>query len=510
MPSCIPSKTSTTAFVLTAALAALAVMAAPDVLMAQASASAGASSSTSVDITAADFRARIGILAHDSMRGRDTPSPELVETARYVASEFEAAGLEPGLGVDGFLQTFPLTVVRPGVDADQVLEVSGPDGDVRVQGGDDLMAVPTSGEAEAEAELTAWRPRAGSANPDDGILAVRVDQQSIGGAFQRVRDALEGSDASGAILVVDAPSEFFQGIRGFFRGGQVSLGEPDALDEPVVMVHASSLPDVLVEALREGESLPAGWTGRLRTGANVEAAEGMNTIGWLPGSDPELRNEYVIFTAHMDHVGVGEPVDGDSIYNGADDDASGTATIMEVAEAFAARERAPRRSLVFMTVSGEEKGLLGSEWYSEHPVFPLESTVANINLDMVGRNWPDTVVAIGKEHSSLGPLVERIAADHPDLGLTVIDDLWPEENFYFRSDHYNFARKGVPVLFFFSGVHEDYHQPSDEVDRIRYGKTARVARLVYQLGEAIADAQDPPSWDPEAYERVVEDPVRRP
>ncbi len=123
---------------------------------------------------------------------------------------------------------------------------------------------------------------------------------------------------------------------------------------------------------------------------------------------------------------------------------------------------------------------------------------------MIGRNWPDTVVAIGKDESSLGPLVDRIAAQHPELGLTVIDDPWPEERFYFRSDHVNFARKGVPILFFFSGVHDDYHQPSDEADKIRYDKTASIVRLVYRLGLEVANADEAPEWDPEAYRRVVE------
>jgi len=157
-----------------------------------------------------------------------------------------------------------------------------------------------------------------------------------------------------------------------------------------------------------------------------------------------------------------------------------------------------------MTVSGEEKGLLGSAWYAEHPIFPLDATVANVNIDMIGRNWQDTVVAIGREESSLGATLEAIVAGHPELGLTMIDDPWPDENFYFRSDHYNFARNGVPILFFFTGTHEDYHGVDDEPDRILYDKTARIARLIFHLGLEIADADERPEWDPAAYRRVVE------
>ena len=147
--------------------------------------------------------------------------------------------------------------------------------------------------------------------------------------------------------------------------------------------------------------------------------------------------------------------------------------------------------------------MFGSQWYSEHPTLPIEQTVANINIDMIGRNWQDTIVAIGKAESSLGPLVEQVAAAHPDLNMSVIDDRWPEENFYFRSDHYNFARKGVPILFFFNGVHEDYHRPSDEPEKIGYDKISRITRLIFFLGLEIANADERPVWDPDAYERVV-------
>ena len=206
----------------------------------------------------------------------------------------------------------------------------------------------------------------------------------------------------------------------------------------------------------------------------------------------------------MDHVGIGRPVDGDSIYNGADDDASGTAAIVELAEAFASLPTPPRRSLVFMTVSGEERGLLGSRWYVEHPLFPLGATVANLNIDMIGRNWRDTLVAIGREESSLGASLTATVQAHAELGLHLIDDPWPDENFYFRSDHYNFARVGVPILFFFTGPHEDYHGPNDEADRILYDKTARIVRLIFHLGLRVANADERPQWDPAAYRRVVE------
>lgn len=204
----------------------------------------------------------------------------------------------------------------------------------------------------------------------------------------------------------------------------------------------------------------------------------MNTIGWIAGSDPVLRGEYVVVTAHMDHVGVRAPVNGDSIYNGADDNASGTAAVLELAQAFGMLATPPRRSLVFITFSGEERGLLGSEAYSEDPAFPMAATIANLNLDMIGRNWPDTVIAY-RSPGTIGPLAESIAAAHPELGLSVIDDPTGSGSALSRSDQYHFYRLGVPVLLYHSGLHADYHQPSDEPETLDYEKMARITRLVF-------------------------------
>jgi Zn-dependent M28 family amino/carboxypeptidase len=228
-----------------------------------------------------------------------------------------------------------------------------------------------------------------------------------------------------------------------------------------------------------------------------------NVVAVFPGADPALSNEYVVLSAHMDHVGVGRPVRGDSIYNGADDDASGTSALLEVAEAFASMQQRPARSILFLAVSGEEKGLLGSEYYSDHPTVPLESIVANVNMDMIGRNSRDTVVVIGKNYSSLGGLVNRIAAENaPLVGLTAGDDIWPRERFFFRSDHYNFARKEIPAIFFFAGVHEDYHEPSDHVERLDVDKAARVARLIFLTTHSIANDPQRPTWTEQGLREV--------
>jgi peptidase M28-like protein len=228
-----------------------------------------------------------------------------------------------------------------------------------------------------------------------------------------------------------------------------------------------------------------------------------NVVAVLEGSDSVLKHQFVVFSAHMDHVGVGEPVAGDSIFNGADDNASGTAAVLALAEAFAHSDARPKRSLVFLTVSGEEQGLWGSAYFAAHAPMPLDSIVADLNIDMIGRNWRDTIVVIGKEHSDLGATVDRVAAAHPELRMSAIDDPWPNEQFYFRSDHYNFARRGVPVLFFFSGTHVDYHGVDDEANKIAVEKETRIVRLLYHFGVEVANAAARPAWNPESFRRIV-------
>jgi Zn-dependent M28 family amino/carboxypeptidase len=232
-----------------------------------------------------------------------------------------------------------------------------------------------------------------------------------------------------------------------------------------------------------------------RPGRPPATMKAPNVVALLRGSDPTLRDTYVVFSAHIDHVGVGIPdASGDSIYNGADDDASGTAAVLAVARAFAALPERPARSIVFLGVSGEEGGLFGSQYFVERPIVPVQGMVADMNLDMIGRNAADFVAAVGYEYTTLGPLARDIARANPELGLRVVPDPWPNEQLFFRSDHFNFARKGVPAIFFTSGLHEDYHQPSDEVDKIDTSKAARIAQLAFQLAHRIATTNEKPAW----------------
>lgn len=227
-----------------------------------------------------------------------------------------------------------------------------------------------------------------------------------------------------------------------------------------------------------------------------EKLSSSNVLAYIEGSDPVLSKEVVIITAHYDHIGVDHGV----VYNGADDDGTGTVALLELAEAFMEARKngqGPKRSILIMPVSGEEKGLLGSDYYSSHPIIPLENTVADLNIDMIGRNdighEKDTnyIYIIGSNMLSndLHDANERMNAKYTQLKLDYkFNSLSDPNQFYYRSDHYNFAKHNIPVIFYFSGVHEDYHQPTDDVEKIIFSKAEKVARLVFFTAWEISDA----------------------
>jgi Zn-dependent M28 family amino/carboxypeptidase len=247
------------------------------------------------------------------------------------------------------------------------------------------------------------------------------------------------------------------------------------------------------DKLKAGQPL-SGATLHLRATVVSEQTHAYNILGRIAGSDPAVAHETVLVTAHNDHIGVLR--DG-RVNNGADDNASGTATLLVAAEELA-KLPAPRRSIVFLSVSGEEKGLWGSEWWVEHPTIPLADVIADINIDMVGRNDPDAIGATpSPDHPDYNTLVARAVELGPSCGINVT---WTApaaskdrvDNYYTRSDHYNFARKGIPVVFFFSGVHEDYHRPTDDLEKLDRAKIAKVIDLVEKLATDTANAPERP------------------
>jgi hypothetical protein len=502
--------------------AALLLAAAP--LAAQAPAPAEATPPPPIEraaatITESDVAHRIGVIAHDSMLGRDTPSRGLDLTAQYVADELRRFGLAPGGENGTWFQRYDITRRRLDLAASRIVFTHGgvtaiarfdrsarygkgavPEqplaaGAVLVGGrltADDVSGMPVEG------KVVLYAPNHSSDGPQNAVqveralrlegpaavvLLSKTDSAAFAARIPRVAAERSGIDLklNGPLFVEVTESS----VGGVLRAAGLDLAGVRGARRPVVQ----ELPRLTVRLEMKDTVL-----------SRITAP---NTIGILEGSDPALKREYLVYSAHMDHVGI-TPGRPDSINNGADDDASGTAGIIELAEAFSRPGARPKRSIIFLTVSGEEKGLWGSRYFSEHPTVPLDRIVANINIDMIGRNWADTIVAIGKEHSDLGSTLERVNAAHPELRMTAIDDRWPEERFYFRSDHYNFARKGVPILFFFNGVHPDYHEVTDSPEKIDAEKEARIVRLLFYLGQEVANAPSRPKWRESSRAEIVE------
>jgi len=467
-------------------------------------------------ITEDDLRRDLGVIAHDSMMGRATPSRGLDLTAQYVADQFASFGLRPGGDAGTWFQRYPLEATRF-EPAGSSLTLTGGGTPVTLSFARDAYRISGSTQGRVEGPVvvvggTMTQESITTADVKDRV--VLLVQGETRGAAARIPFTLLNRGAR-AVLVASGrgESDFRSRVAGqsVVRTGGGGRRGPAG---PVVEVRDAAIRNIAgvdLAAIRGEKSFVVrpveGLTATLTVTENqLDPVYAPNTVGILEGSDPVLRNEYVVFSAHMDHIGVrsGQP---DSIANGADDDGSGTVGVIALARAMSKMPTRPKRSILFLTVSGEERGLLGSAWYAEHPTVQV---VANVNIDMIGRNWPDSIVAIGKEHSDLGATLERVNARHPELGMTAIDDRWPQENFYGRSDHFNFARKGVPILFFFNGTHPDYHQVSDSPEKINYEKMARIVRLLFHLGEEVANAPDRPAWNPESRRRIVEGAGARP
>jgi hypothetical protein len=470
-------------------------------------------------ITPSDVFERVAVLAHDSMAGRRTGTPGLERAAAYAAEEFARLGLEP-FGEDGtYRQTFRLlerevdlatsvvtsnrgTQWRMGAEVLRYSGETGPDG----VSGPTVVLSGVFSDMAAIADLPL----------EDAVVLMVAPMR--GGRFDPAVNAMLGAvrarnPAALAMVTALGPAEWEARTR---RGLSGRVAEWRSGGAPVVYFHDDDVGPLLADVgfdladARTHETPTASTLDGLELNVTVTfrvtgVVESPNIVGVLPGSDPDLVDEYVVFSAHIDHEGIRSGAEPDSIFNGADDNASGTAGVLELAEAFVSAETRPRRSMMFVLVSGEEQGLLGSDYFGARPPVPIDRMVANVNMDMIGRNAPDSIAAIGLEHSDLGATLRSVADEHAYLDMAVVDDPWPQLNLYFRSDHYNFARRGVPILFFTSGTHEDYHRQSDHTDKIDVDKEARLLQLIYHLGARVANADERPQWYRKSYESIVTD-----
>ena len=498
-------------------------------------------------ITARELGGHMKFLASDLMRGRDTASAEIRLAAEYLASRLSAAGAEPSGDVEdgrkGYFQRFPLEVLTPlleGTSLSLELDQNGSRRLVPLLFGSDVtyfvrgiapgeitapvvfagygQATPSQGVDDYDGLDVKNRfvlVFAGSApaKPKEGEKAEETDkaqesaktkaqpstrnQWGQRGANLAKLDAALKRGALG-LIAVQPPTNSdprhttptsSQPLTGFGRPS-MSLASPP-LSIPLFFL-ADPIRDLVFPPKGLGQAQPGrgaleGVRAKFSFAARKELKDDRNVVGLFPGSDPEKKKEVVIFSAHYDHVGVNERGE---IFNGSDDNASGTSALLEIAEALGDGPR-PARSIALLWVSGEEKGLLGSRWFSDHVSLPEGyKVVADINIDMVSRNDGKSIgVTPSEKHPSHSNLATLAAEAAKAEGLEIKYDA---DQFFERTDSANFARKGIPVVFYFSGIHEDYHKSTDDVEKADFDKAARVARAAYRLGWRVAQAPDAP------------------
>jgi hypothetical protein len=509
-------------------------------------------------MTPAALRVRVERYAHDSMRGRLTGTSDNVKATRYIADELRALGLRPAGDNGSFLQRVPLArtpldtaksvltfgdrTLRPYVD--YLPRNQGPD--ARAFDGVPVVYAGVWGDTANLLGGDAVRGKVVLLSaPADNYLVVKV--------------AAQARFAQAAAIVIANYERIPPDVMGAITATPLVLvGAVPVLPAYLHITATDGARLLGVESLfmaKPGTEAPAPIRGSIVFRA--DAVEAYNVVAILLGSDPVLRDEYVAVGAHNDHVGVGEPQDKDSvlaftrelrakqlvagtpvtqelyssvrvnmdsirrvqptpridsIYNGADDDASGSMGLLEIARAFAMQRERPKRSILFIWHTGEELGLFGSEHFTDHPTVPRERIVAQLNLDMIGRGkagderdgGPDYIQLIGSRRLStqLGTLVEKVSVDGKfnwKFDYQYDANGHPEQ-YYCRSDHYMYARYGIPIVFMSTGGHAEYHEVTDEIDLLDFDKLSKVARFTHSLATAVANGPKP----------VVDGPVTGP
>ncbi|MEM9232879.1 MAG: M28 family peptidase [Pseudomonadota bacterium] len=488
------------------------------------------------EASAARFEKDLTTLADDSYEGREAGTPGYDKAVDYVTAAYEEIGLKPA-GVDGYLQQVPLRR-KTAVPEAAALEING---DNLTLFADHVVGAATYSESfDVTAEVV--------------FMGYGIDAPMFG------QVAYDELNVTGKIVAVlsGAPDDLPSEERAHFQSssskrlaakehgavGYVTLNPTGGATAAQLERFAQRASDVVVHPggmnreIAAGAYLTQAGTEKLAEAAGMVAADFVdaaheplgvtmriagesawddyispNVVGMIEGSDPELKDEYVILTAHLDHIGklrvIEEEPDRDIINNGAMDNAAGISTLLEEARKFSAGE-APRRSILFLALTAEEKGLLGSEYFARNPTVPADSMIANVNLDMpiLLHEFTD-VIAFGAEHSSLKETTEAAGAT---MGVTMSPDPVPQMVLFVRSDHYNFVKQGVPSVFLvlgfgnggeesfqnFLGTH--YHRPSDQRDLpIMYDQAARFAELNYRIAKEIANQDERPTWNEDSF-----------
>jgi hypothetical protein len=467
-------------------------------------------------IRAEDLKKHLYVIASDEMGGRDTPSPGLEKAAEYIENHFRQIGLKPG-NSDSY--RLPYTIYRDSVvgsslavngrsyEADKDFQAGNNnfsaempfseavfvgygivDGDI-----DDYKDLDVRGKAVIMLEGT-----------PEGYKPSRQGFRNPGNTFGKINAA--GNKGVAAVLIV---SKRFPRTASRNNARWSLNNYPSSINPFSFYISPKIASAIMGESgmdIFDGvKNLPELYG---KYSANIDLSytrksvttQVTNVMGVLEGTDK--KDEYVIITAHYDHVGTRNDT---TIYNGADDDGSGTVSVLELAETFAkarAEGKGPRRSILFMTVSGEEHGLWGSSYYANNPVYPIEKTTVDLNIDMIGRigeeylkdkDSTNYIYIIGddKLSSDLTPITENVNNTYTHLKLDrKYNDPNDRNRFYYRSDHYNFAQKGIPIIFYFNGVHKDYHQPTDTPDKINYSLMEKRAKLVFFTAMEMANRDE--------------------
>jgi hypothetical protein len=489
-------------------------------------------------ITADDARKHLSILASDAFEGRETGTPGAEKAANYIAAEFKRLGLQAPVNGSYFLDV-PLTQNALKVTAftvngktfdygkDFFLNGAYPDNSINVN---DVVFVGYGTESEVgSTDLTGkvllWinedKPE-GDAKPNTSYRLTANRTKTI-----------KFLQSKGPVAILAANPGIGEALGRFGRSVSSpkltikdAVAKPAGTNAPLFNVTINLANQLVKPAGKSYNELKAASAVAVTPAITVKSTVAINyvtskkdvnavdVLGFMPGTD--LKDEVLIFSAHYDHIGLNPDASAkDKVNNGADDDGSGTTGILEIARAFAQAKKdghGPRRSILFLGNVGEEKGLLGSEYYSEHPVFPLSSTITDLNIDMIGRvgyeyigksDSANYVYAIGSSMLSkeLHEIGEQANNTYTRLHLDYkYDDPNDPNRFYYRSDHYNFAKHGVPIIFYFNGVHDDYHQPSDEVSKINFPLLAKRAQLVFYTGWELANRDKRPLVDGKASE----------
>ncbi|MNU75719.1 Aminopeptidase YwaD precursor [compost metagenome] len=446
-------------------------------------------------INEADLKKNLTIIASDDYLGRETGKQGQKMTAEFLTTYFKKLGCGFAPGMNSYEQHFDVIESTPG----GTVSLSG----LNLNFKTDFIYYGSKSRINLDNMPVYSTEQLSKVDDKPCYVVHNLRSMEVRKEVSALKKELP-KHVKGIILVSNKYDSLYEYLEHYVTTKTMYLaGEKKKEEFPILFVKESSLEALekksngfLIGKGKVMKFLKPVFTLTVELNTQEERLTSSNVLAYIEGSDPVLSKEVVIITAHYDHIGV----DNGVVFNGADDDGTGTVALLELAEAFMEAKKngeGPKRSILIMPVSGEEKGLLGSDYYSSHPIIPLENTVADLNIDMIGRNdiahEKDTnyIYIIGSNMLSDGlhEANERANEKYTRIKLDYkFNSLSDPNQFYYRSDHYNFAKHSIPVIFYFSGVHEDYHQATDDVEKIIFSKVEKVAKLVFFTAWDLSDA----------------------